>query len=524
MRAFWLIVLVPLATAGYLAVRVSAEDTALHRHELQGLLDGRLDDVRTRPSQAVATLERELAEQLADAPATRDELRALRVPLARQVFRLDRNGKRLYPRDDADASAGEREFLVRTESIWSGRAILDDRGDGDGDTAPPAPPPRHWHRQHDNLFALARRQSHGWLSWYWAEGLQLMFWRRAPDGGVIGAELERIAVLARIVGALPTTELADGRMELADSRGETVHQWGPMLGTTGTPDAVASLEPPLDSWQLRYYISPAQREALTRGVGAGLFLGVGALALALLGLAVYVHREYARRLRDAADRVGFVTRVSHELRTPLMNIRMYGELLEEHAEDDDQLRRARVIVAETQRLGRLIDNVLAFARHQRGTLVAAADRIDVEAAVREAVAKFEPALEARSIAVRLDLAPTPRVRAGVDAFDQIVVNLLSNVEKYAAAGGEVSVSTRQVNGHVVVTVADRGPGVPARERDKIFEPFHRANESLTGASGTGIGLSIARELARAAGGELALVDSERGARFELFLPVAGDEP
>jgi len=98
------------------------------------------------------------------------------------------------------------------------------------------------------------------------------------------------------------------------------------------------------------------------------------------------------------------------------------------------------------------------------------------------------------------------------------------VEKYAAAGGEVSVSTRRVNGHVVVTVADHGPGVPARERDKIFEPFHRANESLTGASGTGIGLSIARELARAAGGELALADSERGARFELFLAVAGDEP
>ena len=524
MRAFWLIVLVTLATASYLAVRVSAEDAALQEHELQGLLDGRLDDLRTRTSQAVATLERELAEQLADAPATRDELRAFRVPLARQVFRLDRDGVRLYPRDDADASAGEREFLVRTESIWSGRAILDDPGDGDSDAAPRAAPRRHGRRQHDNLLAVSRRQSHGWLRWYWAEGLHLVFWRRAHDGGVAGAELERIAVLARIVGALPTTELADGRMELADSRGETVHQWGPMLGTTGAPDAVASLEPPLDSWQLRYYISPAQREALTRGVGAGLFLGVGALALALLGLAIYVHREYARRLRDAANRVGFVTRVSHELRTPLLNIGLYGELLEEHAEDDDQLRRARVIVAETQRLGRLIDNVLAFTRHQRGTLVAAADRIDIEAAVREAVAKFEPALEARSIAVHLDLALTPSVRAGVDAVDQIVANLLSNVEKYAAAGGEVSVSTRRVDRHVVVTVADRGPGVPSGERDRIFEPFHRANESLTGASGTGLGLSIARELARSAGGELALADSERGACFELFLPVAGDEP
>src|SRR5262249_9656377 len=154
----------------------------------------------------------------------------------------------------------------------------------------------------------------------------------------------------------------------------------------------------------------------------------------------------------------------------------------------------------------LIDNVLAFARHQRGTLAAAADRIDIEATVREAVAKFEPALEARSIAVHLDLAPTPRVRAGVDAVDQIVVNLLSNVEKYAAAGGGVSVAPRRAARHVVVTVADRGPGVPSGERDRIFEPFRRANESLTGASGTGLGLSIARELARSAGGDLALAD------------------
>jgi signal transduction histidine kinase len=521
-RAFWLIVLVPLATAGYLAVRVSAGDGALQERELQGLLDGRLADVSSRTSQAMAAIERQLAEQLADAPTAPAELRALRVPLAHQVFRIDGNGKRLYPRDDGDATPNEREFLARTESIWAGRAILDDRGGRDAD--PPSTPRRHYHRQHDNLFALSRHQSQGWLSWYWAEGVHLLFWRRTPDGGVIGAELERIAVLARIVGALPTTELADGRMELADSRGQTVHQWGPMLGTLDAPDAVANLAPPLDSWQLRYYISTAQRDALTSGSGAGLLLGIGALALALLGLAIYVHRELSRRLRDAANRVGFVTRVSHELRTPLTNVRIYAELIADNSEDDDQLRRARVIVAETQRLGRLIENVLAFARHQRGKLAAGGDRIDVDDAVREAVAKFEPALEARAIAIHLDLAHPPCVRAGADAVDQIVVNLLSNVEKYAASGGEVCVSTRQTNGHVVVSVADRGPGVATRERDKIFEPFHRASDSLTGASGTGIGLSIARELARAAGGDLALADSERGARFELTLPVAGDEP
>jgi signal transduction histidine kinase len=333
-----------------------------------------------------------------------------------------------------------------------------------------------------------------------------------------------------VVGALPTGALEEGRMELADSRGQTVHQWGPMLPEDGAPrapeapDASVALERPLDAWQLRYFISPSQRAALSGGAGTGLFLGLGAIGLALIVLSVYIYREYTRRLRDAARRVGFVTRVSHELRTPLTNIRMYAELLEDSAEDDDAARRAKVIVAESQRLGRLIENVLAFARHQKGVLAVKPGRVDVDAVVREVVATFEPALGARGIEVRFELGAPPPVRASADAVDQIVANLLSNVEKYAAAGGEVRVGTRADGGHVVVSVADRGPGIPARERDKIFEPFHRAGDSLTGASGTGIGLAIARELARAAGGELALAEAEHGACFELTLPVAGDPP
>lgn len=529
MRAFWLLVLVPLAMAGYLAVRVSTEGAELRRHELQGLLDGRLADVRTRASQAFAQLERELAEQLAAAPAEPDALRALgrRAPLARQVFRLDGRGRLTFPTSGGDASGAEREFLERTASIWTGRAILH----GGGQEREPSAPRRGAPGLGDSLVDLAARQAHGWLAWYWAEGLHLLFWGRADDGGVIGVEVERVGVLARVVGALPTGALEDGRMELADSRGQTVHQWGPMLpaddAPAQAPDASVALEPPLDAWQLRYFISPEARAALSGRADTGLLLGLGAFGLALIGLGVYIYREYTRRLRDAANRVGFVTRVSHELRTPLTNIRMYAELLEDAldgADDDDQARRARVIVAESQRLGRLIENVLAFARHQRGVRAAAPGRVDVDAVVREAVAVFEPALGARGIEVKLELADPPPARASADAVDQIVANLLSNVEKYAAAGGEVVVATRAADGRVVVSVADRGPGVPARERDAIFEPFHRAGDSLTGASGTGIGLAIARELARAAGGELALAEAERGACFELTLPVAGDPP
>jgi len=354
LRAFWLLVLVPLAVAGYLAVRVSSEGRELRRHELQGLLDGRLADVKTRASQAFAALERQLAEQLAEAPARPDDLRALerRIPLARQVFRLDARGRLTFPASGGDASRGELEFLERTASIWTGRAIL--QGDG-ADREPPAGR-RGAPGIGDSLVDLAAQQPHGWLAWYWAEGLHLLFWRRAGDGGVIGAEVERVGVLARIVGALPTGALEDGRMELADSRGQTVHQWGPMLPAEGAPaaapDAVAALERPLDAWQLRYFLSPPARAALSGGESTGLFLGLGAIGLALLGLAVYVYREYTRRLRDAARRVGFVTRVSHELRTPLTNIIGLIEAMQDGVRKPDAATLAslrRVVTSSARR-------------------------------------------------------------------------------------------------------------------------------------------------------------------------------
>ncbi len=102
MRAFWLLVTVPLVLAGYLAVRMSSERAELRRHEVQGLLDGRLADVRTRASQAFAAIERELDGALAEPPA---DLRTLRIPIARQVFRLDAQGRLTFPLGGADASA-----------------------------------------------------------------------------------------------------------------------------------------------------------------------------------------------------------------------------------------------------------------------------------------------------------------------------------------------------------------------------------------------------------------------------------
>lgn len=527
MRLFWLIVLVPLALAAWLGVKVARDDRALEKHELERLLEGRLVDVRSRAGQAVARLERELLTGLANAPAEVEGLRELgrETPLARQIFVLGADGQLVFPARTADASKQELEFLARTEAIWSGRAVLFRDPGGEGAKSPPAAaPPPESRIPGDSLIHLAAERPQGWISWYWQEGLHLLFWRRSEAGRVVGLEVERVALLARVVAALPTTELEEGRMRLADSRGAVVHQWGPHdVAGDEVPAAVLPFEHPLDSWRLEYYITPSQRRAFEGGMRLDVIFGIGAVAIALIGLAIYTHREMSRRVREASQRVSFVTQVSHELKTPLTNIRMYAELLEDRLDDgdDDNARRAGVIVSESQRLTRLINNILTFARARRGELETLPARIDPNRVVREVLEQFGPALAARDIEVTAALEATGEARADADALDQVLANLVSNVEKYAAAGGALAVQTRDDGARIVIRVSDRGPGIPRAQREAIFKPFYRLSDRLAdGVTGTGIGLSIARELARSMGGDLTLVDAERGACFEISLAAA----
>jgi signal transduction histidine kinase len=110
------------------------------------------------------------------------------------------------------------------------------------------------------------------------------------------------------------------------------------------------------------------------------------------------------------------------------------------------------------------------------------------------------------------------VSLDTDAVEQIVGNLVSNVEKYGAGGKHLELTSRHRGEQVEITVADRGPGLPPRERQRIFEPFYRVNDALTGGvGGTGIGLAISRDLARLHGGDLQLEPSQAGASFRLTL-------
>lgn len=512
--ALILIVLLPLALLGGLGWQRADESRQLLEHRFQTLASAQLASVDRQIQDYLA--ERAARWQAATAELPRDtaSLRAFarREAGLRQVLLMDPQGERLYPSPQEPLTQDEQAFLARTNELWHDRRILYPQGlDG---TVPPT----------------------GWYAWHWGAELALIFWQR-DERGLLGLELEPLWVLAELIALLPTATppLTDSsallsrtasaesaRIQLLDDRGTVLYQWGRYEPPpSAVPLARLPLSQPLGSWTLVYVTAPLSVGLTAQRVT--LLVAFLAVAVALAGLALYLYYEHNRALRLAQQRVTFVNQVSHELKTPLTNIRLYAELLEEQIDEDDaQPRRyLAVIVGESQRLSRLIANVLNFGRAQRRQLQLHPRPGQVDAVVAQVLDTFRPALHAKGMQIELQLAAAAPVWFDADAIEQILNNLLSNVEKYAADGKYIIISTQQQAGVSVIRVSDSGPGIPARERARIFQPFYRISSQLTdGVTGAGIGLAIARELARLHGGELRLLSSQRGACFEATLQTA----
>jgi len=228
-------------------------------------------------------------------------------------------------------------------------------------------------------------------------------------------------------------------------------------------------------------------------------LGALLLATAALGLAA-LYRMVTVVVSYAERRSNFVAAVSHELKTPLTAIRMYGEMLRDGMVRSDAKRDEyyRHITVESERLSRLINNVLEFARLEKGTREVALMSGSLAPVVEEVAALVRPHAEEQGfeLCVEMDglLPPVPFER---DALMQVLWNLVDNALKYArdASPKRIAVRCWRDVDDVHVAVRDHGPGVPPRHLGKVFEPFYRGENELTRRSkGTGLGLALVRGL------------------------------
>jgi signal transduction histidine kinase len=259
------------------------------------------------------------------------------------------------------------------------------------------------------------------------------------------------------------------------------------------------------------------------------------LGLFVLGVVVAVAAVYQlNRGRELARlRTRFIANVSHELRTPLTQISMFAEtlMLSRERSVSERLQFASIIHREARRLSHLVETVLRFsaadARQPRLEL----ERVDLGEFVENVVETFEPM--ARAADTRLVVETENHASTSIDcaAMQQVIVNLLDNALKHGGPGKSVSISVSVAadRGEVVFGIEDEGPGIPAADRARIFEPFVRLQAPRgRRVAGAGIGLAVVRSIVTAHRGRVCVEQGARGgARFVVALPLAaptGDGP
>ena len=263
----------------------------------------------------------------------------------------------------------------------------------------------------------------------------------------------------------------------------------------------------------------AGRDIVNRFRGTFALSSATAVLAALAVVAIVAQTD-----RLARQRARFAAAAAHELKTPLTSLRLHGEMLADGLGDPDRWPTyAARMLPETNRLARVVSNMLDLSKLERGAPLAHPVAGDLVEAVTHCVERLRPALD--DAGMSLTVTADPGLAEGVfdrDALCQILDNLLDNAEKYSRTtrvrrvAVTVSAGTNDLN----VRVSDDGPGVHRSVRNHLFRPFERP-PNPDAPSGLGLGLALARSLARAQGGDLRLTDtSQPGATFELTLPLA----
>lgn len=537
-----LIITLPIGLLSWFGLRMADNEQQLIEYQLQTLIDAQLQSVDDALQAYFLLRQAVLREDATNLQQTTRRLRRhLRnTPWLRQIFLMNGQGQRLHPPRRGPLTKDEQHFLNRSADLWASKAILEhaniapqNRSQNQARENSKLPDfsilldsTRYDDTEAQSLAAPAPELPNGWYVWHWGSEMSLIFWSKTANGNLIGFELDPARLRADLIGHLPATgtddRVGNARLQLRDARGSTLYQWGRFQpDENATPLAKRHLNPPLGHWRLDYYGPTPESVAQTNQLS--LFAGLIAVTLALIGLGFYVYREQRRAAQLAEQRVNFVNQVSHELKTPLTNIRMYAELLE-HQIDEHQTKPRKhlgVIVNESQRLSRLIANVLSFGRAQREKITLHKSPAQPDQIIRECLDAFRPAFAAKNIHIDEQLSANQTVMLDSEALEQIFNNLLSNVEKYGRDA--IQIHSQQRGDTFTLSVQDHGPGITGRDRKRIFNAFYRASNKLTdGVSGAGLGLAIARQLARLHGGDLALQPSERGAHFCLTLNTGTD--
>jgi signal transduction histidine kinase len=307
----------------------------------------------------------------------------------------------------------------------------------------------------------------------------------------------------------------------------------PVLGATDVPLARQSMRPSSTTqlpWTMHAISADPGLEL--RGLSGSttlLLAGTAMMVLLVVAVGVFINRTVARELTVARQQADFVAAVSHEFRTPLTTIRQLSEMLVRGRISGDVRRHQfyETLLRESDRLHKLVEGVLDFKRFDAGGSAYRFETVDAGELVRGIVAEFETRVAPQGFRVELRaLEGDLRIQADRDALTRAIWNLLDNALKYSAECRVIWVDLRKEGGRVAIAVRDQGLGIPAREREAIFDRFVRGAESKARhIAGTGIGLAMVKTIVQAHGGEIRLASEPgQGSQFTMVLRAAESAP
>ena len=301
-----------------------------------------------------------------------------------------------------------------------------------------------------------------------------------------------------------------------DGNGHNMHQSGNLEVTSkDKPKTSIAISPLLPHWKIALFVD----EKGVVGTRGFLYIScvlLGIFLTAIVSGGALLTRLTLKNMKDARQKSSFVSFVSHELKTPLTSIRMYAELLQSRRVIDAEKTEhyLSVIVEETHRLTRLINNVLDFGKLEQGKKKYQRTYFDISRLLLQIIDAHSIRIHSAGLEIihrfNTDNADNFMVQSDPDALEQVILNLLDNAIKYAGGGRFIRFilkreSNKTETNTILLKVCDDGPGIPVNHQNAVFEKFHRVDNSLTSTHpGSGLGLSISRKIVQDLGGDLVL--------------------
>lgn len=340
------------------------------------------------------------------------------------------------------------------------------------------------------------------------EQLTLLFWKKEQNQRIVGCMIDSDQFKSRMISRLPDLYSSARILTILDENGR------PLISPEESesrdwrrPFLAQEISELLPRWEVAAYLTDPEAitsKANTTAVIMWILILIFFVSIVTGG--TYVLNTLRSEMDLARKKTNFVANVSHELKTPLTSIRMFAEMLRERRQPDlaKQEKYLQIMVSETERLTRLINNVLDFSRMEKGKKTYDKKILDAAALCEDLLESQRLRLEHNGFEANCTRAAAPvYIEGDEEALKQAVLNLLSNAEKYSHDIKKIDIEVSRTENSVFINVKDRGIGIEAQYAQKIFKEFFRADESLTSkVRGSGLGLTISKKIINDLGGDI----------------------